>query len=161
MKRLWIFAIFGCLLCGCAEQEVLETVADELAVPAMAQMREISVTLPDNAVAPVLENESLRMYSGNGYEILIETMEAGNLDATIRALCGYDRQTLTVLQTWQQEGARYDFVWACAVEKGDLLGRGLILDDGHYHYCMTVLRDADGEKSQIVWDQVFASFTLL
>ena len=49
-----------------------------------------------------------------------------------------------------------------SLEKGDMLGRGVILDDGSYHYCMSVLRSADGtKKSRIVWSDVFGSFGLL
>ena len=56
---------------------------------------------------------------------------------------------------------RYDFVWASAGENGDMLGRAVILDDGNYHYCLSVQRPADPEKtSQVVWSQVFQSFSL-
>ena len=56
---------------------------------------------------------------------------------------------------------RYEFVWAAAGEDGERLGRGVILDDGSYHYCLTAMRPADPEKtSQIVWSQVFQSFGL-
>ena len=56
---------------------------------------------------------------------------------------------------------RYEFVWVSAGETGERLGRGVILDDGSYHYVMTVLRDAEStENSQIVWNDVFASFRL-
>ena len=37
----------------------------------------------------------------------------------------------------------------------------IILDDGNYHYCLSVERPADPEKaSQVVWSQVFSSFGL-
>ena len=69
---------------------------------------------------------------------------------------------LTVLETRQGDIDRYDFVWTMAGETGDRLGRAAILDDGNYHYCMSVLRDAQNPKmSQIVWSDVFASFTLV
>ena len=57
--------------------------------------------------------------------------------------------------------SRYEFVWVSAGERGDRLGRAVILDDGDYHYCMSVLRDADAtEMSQVVWSDVFNSFAL-
>ena len=40
-----------------------------------------------------------------------------------------------------------------------LLGRGAILDDGNYHYCMSLLRPAE-KVSQVLWNPVFASFSL-
>ena len=37
----------------------------------------------------------------------------------------------------------------------------VILDDGHHHYTMSVLRNADtAQKSAVVWDSVFTSFRL-
>ena len=162
MKNAVLFVLLGCFLAGCARQEVFETVDDEMVVPAaITQVREMTANVPDTAVAPVLESGDVQVYYGDGYEIILETMGSGDLDATIRSLSGYGREKLTVLETVQQDIARYDFVWACAGETGDRLGRAAVLDDGNYHYCMTVLRDASGEKSQIVWEEVFASFCLI
>ena len=96
---------------------------------------------------------------GQDYEIIQETLASGNLNATIETLCGYSKDQLTVLQTRQDDLDRYEFVWTTAGERGELLGRAVILDDGDYHYCMTVLRDA--EESIVVWQDVFASFALL
>ena len=119
----------------------------------MAQPREISVRLPENTVLPVLEQEDCRLYMGQGYEIMLETLASGNLDATIRTLSGYGKEQLTVLQTCQGDADRYEFVWSAAGEQGDRLGRAVILD-----YCMSVLRDAG--DTQIVWRDVFGSFSL-
>lgn len=158
MKLLLMLMTF--LLCGCAASETLETIADEPIQAVMAQPREISVRLPDNAVAPVLEGETEQVYMSEDYEIVIETLSAGDLDATMRSICGYERNQLTVMETQWDNVTRYDFVWAAAGEKGDRLGRAVVLDDGEYHYCMSVLRDAE-TVSQIVWRDVFASFTLV
>lgn len=158
MKLLLMLMTF--LLCGCAASETLETIADEPIQAVMAQPREISVRLPDNAVAPVLEGETEQVYMSEDYEIVIETLSAGELDATMRSICGYERNQLTVMETQWDNVTRYDFVWAAAGEKGDRLGRAVVLDDGEYHYCMSVLRDAE-TVSQIVWRDVFTSFTLV
>jgi hypothetical protein len=83
------------------------------------------------------------------------------IGATIEEMSGHSRESLTVLTTMQDDAMRYDFVWATAGEGGDLLGRGIVLDDGNYHYTMTVLRDADTvQTSAVVWDEVFSSFRL-
>jgi hypothetical protein len=63
------------------------------------------------------------------------------------------------MKTRQGTCDRYDFVWTCAGEEGQRLGRAAILDDGNYHYCMSALWDA-GEASEVSWEQVFGSFTL-
>ena len=161
MKKLWILLALASLLCGCASEETLETVSDDIVQPVMAQPGEISVRLPDNAVAPVLESDSEQVYLSEDYEILVQTCPAGNLNDTIRKLTGCDKEQLTVMETEQDGAKRYDFVWAAAGEDGERLGRAAILDDGSYHYCLSVLRDAQGEKSQVVWSEVFSSFGLV
>ena len=76
----------------------------------------------------------------------------------MQTLSGYEKDQLTLVQTQSGDAKRYDFVWVSAGENGERLGRGVILDDGQYHYCMSVLRDE--AESQIVWSEVFQSFSL-
>ncbi len=164
MKKGWIMAVLaaGLMLWGCQAETTLETIADEWVQSVMAQPREIAVNLPDGALAPVLDSDSEQVYLSDDYEIIIETLTAGDLNATVESLSGYSRDKVTLIQTQQGDATRYEFVWACAGENGDRLGRGVILDDGNYHYCMSVLRDADTTKtSQVVWSDVFGSFSLV
>ena len=161
MKLCIVMLMITLLLCGCGTEETLETIADELVVPVMAQPREVSVSLPGEAAMPAVESDSGRIYVCQDYEIVIQTYPSGDLDATIQELSGYSREDLTVMATAQEGIDRYDFVWASAGETGDQLGRGVILDDGDYHYTMAVTRPADTtETSQITWSQVFESFAL-
>lgn len=159
MKRWILVCLLACLLTGCRAEETLETVSDEWMVPVMAQPREISVRLPENALAPVLEQENRQLYMAQDYEIMLETLASGDLDATIRTLSGYGKDQLTVMETRQNDADRYDFVWTTAGEAGDRLGRAVILDDGNYHYCMSVLRDPG--ETMILWREVFGSFVLI
>lgn len=160
MKKWIIWMVFPLLLCGCGAQETFETIADEQVLTVMAQPRQITVELPEDAVAPVLDSEGEQVYLCDGYDIIIEILSSGDLSGTIQSLSGYAKEDLTVMETQWQDVTRYEFVWAAAGENGDRLGRAVILDDGDYHYCMTLLRDADGGNSQIVWNQVFSSFDL-
>lgn len=161
MKKYLCLLILPLLLSGCAARETFETVADpavEIMAPKPAR---ISVRLPDGALAPVLESDAEQVYTAEDYEIIIETLSAGDLSGTIHHMSGYDRDGLTVVQTRTDGADRYEFVWTSAGEGGDWLGRGVILDDGNYHYCMTVLRDMESRQNiQIVWSDVFASFAL-
>ena len=79
----------------------------------------------------------------------------------MQTVSGLSREDLTVVETFCDGVSRHEFVWAAAGERGDRTGRAVILDDGNYHYCLSVLRDAQSTgKSQISWDQVFSSFSL-
>lgn len=147
------------LLTGCAAEETFETVADVWAEQTLPPPASISVALPGETALPVMESDSGRVYLCNDYEVYLQTVEAGNLDGTVRNMSGYPLDQLTVLTTSQDGMDRHEFVWACAGETGDWLGRGVVLDDGNYHYTMTVLRSAQSvENSQVVWDGVFSSF---
>ena len=162
MKKCWILAALCLMLSGCGAEETMETVADDIVQPVMAQPREIAVSLPDNAVAPVLESDSEQVYLCEDYQIVIETVSSGDISATVQNISGYTRDNLTIMETEQDGVKRYDFVWASAGEDGDMLGRAVILDDGSYHYCMSLLRPAETtETSQITWSNVFNSFTLI
>lgn len=161
MKKWMVLMGMLAFLSGCAARETAETVSDEILAPVMAAPGQIRVELPGEAALPVMENDSGRMYLCEDYEILLQTMDGGDLDATMQSLSGRGREELTVMETCLDGIGRYEFVWAAAGERGDRLGRGVILDDGSYHYCMTALWDAEAmEKSQFSWDQVFDSFSL-
>ena len=159
VKRwLWMM-VLAVLLCGCKAEETLETVSDEWIVPVMAQPKGISVRLPENTILPVMEQDGRKLYMGQDYEIMLETLASGDLNATICSISGFEKEQLTILQTRQADTERYDFVWTTAGERGERLGRAVILDDGNYHYCMTVLRDE--EENIVVWQDVFSSFALV
>ena len=160
MKRILLVLLMSLLLAGCAEAELGETVADvwQEAVT-VAAPRETRLELPGEAVACAMESDTGRLYFGDGYEVMVQTLSSGDLDATIRALTGFDREDITVIQS-QSDPKRWEFAWASAGEGGERLGRGVVLDDGNYHYCLTVLQDADDDDCQIIWSQVFTSFEL-
>ena len=162
MKKIAMALMLISLLTGCGARETLETLSDDIPLqPVLAQPAEISVRLPDNAVSPVLESDSQQVYLCEDYEIIVETRASGDLSGTITDLTGFDPDRLTVMHTKQEDVDRYEFVWAAAGEAGDKLGHGVVLDDGSYHYCLSVLRDAENPKmSQVVWSDVFSSFSL-
>ena len=162
MMKKGLCLIFACLLLsGCAAEQTMETVADEWEEAVIASAREISVALPEE-LEPVAEDGGDCLYIASGYEIHIQTMAGGDLDATVRSISGHEREDLTVIATQPQGLRRYDLVWTAAGEGGDRIGRAVIVDDGTHHYTMTVLRDAGSvETDQVVWRTVFESFTLV
>ena len=157
MRFVWIWALAALMMTGCAAAETFETVSDELILPVMAQPREVLLDLPENAAAPVLENEEQQVYLGEDYELVVQTLAGGDLSGTVQSITGYEKEKLTLMQTQWGPVSRYDFVWAAAGEAGERLGRGAILDDGDYHYCLTLVQDAPGTGD---WEPVFASFSI-
>ena len=160
MKKWMVLLIICALLSGCRAEETFETLADEIfAVEAVP--RQVIMDMPPEAAAPASESEEGKIYICDGYEITVQTLEGGDLDATLRAISGYDREKLTVMESQQGDWKRYDLVWACAGEEGERIGRGAVLDDGNFHYALCVLSDSDRiEDYEQVWEALFASYTL-
>lgn len=162
MKQFFLLLLAAALLCGCGAEQTVETVADEWVVPVMAVPKEISLTLPGEASVCAVESDSGRLYIGDGYEVAVQTLSGGDMDATLRTLTGFSQKELTVMQTGSGSIKRYEFVWACAGEGGQKLGHGVLLDDGDYHYCLSILRDAEPKEiSQVIWSEVIQSFEVI
>ena len=161
MKKCGFFLLLMFLLFGCAAEDTFETVADEWVQSAAAPMAEIILTLPEEAAAPVSQSENGTLYQCDGYDILIQTLEAGDLNATLESVTGYGREALTVLETRAGGRKRYDLVWSSLGEAGEQVGRACLLDDGNYHYVLSVLGDAQrmGEF-EAVWEALFSSYSL-
>ncbi len=150
------------LLAGCTAQPVFETVCDPIDAPAMAQMRRLQLTLPKEATAPTLQSEEAgALYLCDGYTLTTQTMAAGDLDATMRRLTGFSKEQLTVMTTEKHGIRRYDCVWSAVGEGGDQVARAVILDDGSYHYAVTVMADfaAAGDLAG-TWKTILDSVSL-
>lgn len=161
MKKLVGFLLSSILLAGCAAEDVFETVADEFVQSAAAPAAEIILSLPEDAAAPVSQSEAGTLYQCGGYELLVQTAAAGDLDATLRAVTGYGREELTVMETRSGTIKRYDLVWACMGENGQQVGRACILDDGNYHYALSVLADDNRVREfESAWEDLFSSYSL-
>lgn len=161
MKRIVLFCLMAAVLAGCGARPTFETVDDELITPVMASPRQVVVDLPEEAEAAAFESENGRLLLCDDYEIAIETLASGDLDATLKAMTGQGQENLTLVQTRQGECRRYDFVWAGVNDDGEFSGRGTILDDGVYHYCLSLVRPLNKMgNSQVVWKQVFGSFSV-
>ena len=160
MKKWWLLLMICAMLSGCGAEETFETVSDEILEVAAVQ-RQILVELPPEAAAPASESDAGTIYICDGYEIMLQTLTGGDLDATLRAVSGYGREELTVVESRQGDYKRYDLVWACAGEEGERIGRGAVLDDGNYHYVLCVLSDADRvQEYEEVWSALFSSYSL-
>ena len=157
------FAVILCLLIlltGCT-QEVFETVDDPVDVQVMAVPATLLIELPESAATPVIEGTSGKLYFCDDYEIMVETLNAGNLDATLQTLTGFSKEEMQLLETKRCGVSCYEGVWSAAGEAGDQVGRVMVLDDGVYHYCVSLMTDAnDASECSAQWQSIFDSVAL-
>ena len=74
------------LLAGCGAQPTLETVADEQILPAGASVQQVLLELPKGAQLQTMGPDSLdQLYLCDGFTVSVQTMEAGDLDRTLRS----------------------------------------------------------------------------
>lgn len=162
MKKFWIVLALALLLTGCSAQETYETLSDDYLQPAMAQLQQVVLTLPEEAAVQSMENDTAgKLYLCDGYTLTVQTVDGGDLDRTVRQLTGFSKDQLTVMETERNGVKRYQCVWTAAGEGGDHVGRALVLDDGSYHYAVTVMAQSAiaGELAQ-TWQDIFDSVSL-
>ena len=160
MKRLvCLLAVLICVAgCGADAEPVFETVADELVEAAAAEPAPVSVWVPEGAAAQTMAQEG-ECYVWDACELRIQTMDGGDIRATLEKLTGLSPEKLTVME-YERDGMQlYQTVWSCTSEEGVTLGRCLVADDGSYHYCISLLspEDADVEEE---YAQICASLDL-
>ena len=138
-----ILALLWCLT-GCAGPQTYETLTDTLTIPQDSEPMQIHLELPETAVSPTLQTDTGdRLYLCDGYWIALQTLSSGDLNRSLQELTGYDLEALSPVQTVQDGADCYDCVWTLAGEGQTQTGRLRLLDDGNYHYAVTVIADAD------------------
>lgn len=156
MKKLCILLTCILLLTGCTAAETFETIADVYGEQNLPEPKEVLLSIPEDA--QVVAGDSGMLYLCNGYEITVETMESGDINATLRQLTGFESDDLTVMETAQMGQNRYECVWTAAGEGGDMVGRVAVLDDGCYHYCVTVTGSAENSALQETFQALMVGF---
>ncbi len=160
MKKLLMILLVAVMLTGCAAVETFETLGPiSHQGDAAAVMAQTSLSLPEDAALAVFENGTDKLYVCDDYTIVTQTLPAGDVNATVTALCGYGSDALTIVESAAGEASRYDWVWTAASDDGDLVCRAAVLDDGSYHYCLCVMAPAAsfGQLAD-VWNGLFSSF---
>ena len=163
MKKVLTVLMMVILLSGCAAQETFETVTDLIPVQPVAAPQQFYASLPEEAATPTFqEDNGGEFYVCNGYTISKQILESGDLKKTVKTLSGKDTEELQIMKTKQDMCDRYDFVWTAAGEEGLQLGRACILDDGNFHYTLTVMaqEETSGQLMESMQD-MFASCLLL
>ena len=160
MRKLIVLFLLVALT-GCSGNQILETVTDGNLEPVMAQARELEMELPEEAAAYTVGGEGDRVYFCDGYSVVVQTMQAGDMDRTMRQISGFSKEALSVMETRQEDAVRYDFAWSSVSDEGEMVCRTAMLDDGYYHYAVTVMAEYTqaGELSK-QWDDVLGSVRL-
>lgn len=161
MKKCWLLFLVVLMLSGCGTQEVFEQVEDVYQVVA-PQAGRLCVQIPEDAAVTAMGTaQDHAIYFCDGYTLAVQTMAGGDMNRTLRQVTGYEAERLTLFQTRVGEIEGYECVWTSAGEGGDQVGRLLLLDDGVYHYTVTVMADAQkaGDLS-LIWDSLLNSVTL-
>ncbi len=156
MKKICWIMLLSVLLCGCAAEETFETLGDVNAVPAVKEEQDLVVSIPDPA--EIMQGASGTLYLCQDYTLSVEVFSAGDLNSTMKNLTGFGTDDLTVITTASGDYSRYECVWTAAGEGGDWVGRTLVLDDGAWHYCVTMQYcAADASGMQDTWQEIIGS----
>ena len=161
MKKCTILIALCLLLTGCGAQQTMETISDDY-VKSLAAPMQLRLTVPEDAAVQTMGNdEAGKLYLCDGYTVTVQTFASGDLNSTVRSLCGFDTDHLTVIKTSSNELDQYRWVWTSIGETGEQVGKAMVLDDGNYHYALTVMAEAAtaGQLDQI-WQEIFSSVTL-
>ena len=163
MKKILCLVLLIPLLVGCGATPAMETIADTPDQAVSAPVQQILLDLPGSATLETADSQSQdKLYLCDGYTVAVQTMEAGDLDRTLRNATGYGREDLTLMQTADPAGQCYRCVWASAGEGQTQVGKTCIIDDGSYHYVLTVMmpEKSAGELSVQV-QQLMDSFQVV
>ena len=148
MKKLCVaLALALCLGgCGSGEEPVMETVADGIMEPVAAEPSAVSVWVPEDAAAQTMAGEG-ECYTWGEKELRVQTFEGGDIRTTLQTVTGMDPERLTVME-YERDGVQlYQTVWSATSEEGITLGRCMVVDDGNYHYCISLLSPEDADAA--------------
>ena len=161
MKKIWIVAMLMLFLCGCGAQETFETLG-QVQQPVQADPWQILLELPEDAGSPVMQSQdSGKLYMCKDFSMTIQTLPGGDLNQTFLQCTGFPVSGLQIMQTKIDGIKRYETVWASSAEEGERLGRIAVLDDGSYHYVLTVMADAQ-KAGQLTdtWQTLFRTLRI-
>lgn len=160
MKKLGILCLVLVFLAGCGGEGAYETVQDVYA-PQVETPQKLSMSLPEEASVTTISGSLGTLYLCDGYTIAVETMSGGDLGATVKAVTGFSLDRLTLMAREQNGISTYRCVWTATGETGEQVARCLILDDGKFHYAVTVMAGAaEAAALEDTWQALFASVSI-
>lgn len=149
------------LLSGCSGADTLEVMYDSYESALVAAPAMVHLDFSEDHTFTVTQGEGWYTYTGENYEIIMQTCMSGDLNQTFQQITGYAMERLTVMEIPSTDADRYVCAWSTVSEEGELVGRCTVIDDGVYHYCLSVLVDAKtaGEYREDI-DAIFATYSL-
>lgn len=161
MRKWWFLLMAALMLTGCSGPVDYETVSDELITGSIREASQITVVLPMGEDAVTVDSEGGTLWLCGDYTVCTQTLAGGDLERTLQTVTGRDMDSLTLVKLEQGEDTRYECVWVCAGENGEQMNRAVILDDGAYHYVLSLQGAAEqsGELAP-VWKQITEQFGL-
>ena len=149
MKKLCLVIFCVLMLSACSAVETMETIGDEGVTPVMGEAGQVQLTLPDLEDAQVIDNGmGSRIYLFDGFCVTVQTLDGGNMDKTLEIVSGFDADKLSLLKTEQKDYTQICCAWSSAGEQEEQLCRVVVMDDGRYHYAVTVMADSSGVAAQ-------------
>ena len=158
MRKYWYILVACLLLTGCSIKETFETLGQidhQYQLPAEAAS--IALLLPEAAALETFGGDG-KLYDCDGYTLVIQTLSAGDLYATVQQISGFHPAKLTILESGTGKAKRYDWVWTAMADAGQMMCRAAVLDDGNYYYCVYTMASADNAGALTVqWNELFGS----
>lgn len=163
MKKLILILMAVTLLTACAAPVDYETLGDTILQPKAAQQKQMVLDMPQEAASPTLQSQDGgKLYHCDGYTLAIQTFSAGDLEGTLQTVTGQTKAQLQPIKTATEYGSRYDFIWTAAGETDLQLGRACLLDDGNYHYVLSVMAgQAETGRLRQTWQNIFDTCRLI
>ena len=150
------------MLCGCRGQQDYETLSDAYIQPDVPAMGEVTLMIPTSAEVVTVENEdSGKLWLCEDYWVCLLTLSSGDLEETLQTLTGRGKEALDLISLENGQQKRHECVWLSAGESGDQINRAVILDDGNYHYALTLHTAAEtaGELTP-QWKNITSTFAV-
>ena len=144
MKK-WIVSVMlmsAVVLSGCSGVD-FEPMLDVYSPVEEVNPQNMQVQLPEDAALSVMSGDTGTLYYGENYEISLETYPSGNISQTLYNVTGRTLDELTVMEIPVAQGNSFRCGWSAADDEGERIGQCIIIDDGRYHYCLSVLADAE------------------
>ena len=161
MKK-WLFVVLLCLMLTGCSKEAFETMSDLYEEPKNLEPAQVLLMLPQEAALMTPGEETAeRFYLCKDFTLSLQTLPGGDMEKTLKTVSGYSKQQLSLVCLSQGDMKRYELVWAVAGEQGDEVARAVILDDGKFHYVLTLQTPADRVADlQQTWNELMSTFSL-